>query len=154
MCSRKNIFHEELFSKFYRKKWNTTSLLTLLQHNLNGFSFFIFQTTISTTTLPTLTTTFREPEVLCYGFWSFHPILFIKCFFAFQINQMFDIVRQHNSKLLWLEIRQSTIYYAWTMEWTNRRPRVWCSKYYFLILFKDLGHSKLCNFIFLILKKK
>ena len=32
---------------------------------------------------------------------------------------------------------------AWTMGQTNRRPRVWCSKYYFLILFIDLGHSKL-----------
>ena len=38
---------------------------------------------------------------------------------------------------------------AWTMGQTNRRPRVWCYKYYFFILFVDLGHSKL--FIFVIL---
>ena len=40
---------------------------------------------------------------------------------------------------------------AWTMGQTNRRPRVWCSKYYFFILFIDLGHSKLFIFIFVIL---
>ena len=41
---------------------------------------------------------------------------------------------------------------AWTMGQTNRRPRVWCSKYYFFILFIDLGHSKLFIFIFVILQ--
>ena len=35
----------------------------------------------------------------------------------------------------------------WMMEQMNRWPRVWYSKYYFFILFIDLGHSKLI-FIF------
>ena len=37
---------------------------------------------------------------------------------------------------------------AWTMGQTNRRLRVWCSKYHFFLLFVDLGHSsKLFIFI-------
>ena len=42
---------------------------------------------------------------------------------------------------------------AWTMGQTNRQPRVWCSKYYFFILFIDLGRSKLFIFIFVNLWK-
>ena len=50
-----------------------------------------------------------------------------------------------------LKIRQSKINSHWVagpIGQPNRRPSVWCSKYYFFRLFIDFGHSKLFTFIF------
>ena len=55
-----------------------------------------------------------------------------------------------------LKIRQSKINSSWVagpIGQMNRRPSVWCSKYYFFRLFIDLGHSKLFTFILVFLLK-
>ena len=55
------------------------------------------------------------------------------------------------SWVIYQKIRQSKINSRWVagpIGQTNRRPSVWCSKYYFFRLFIDLGHSKLFTFIF------
>ena len=53
-----------------------------------------------------------------------------------------------------ISLRNQSIYniIRWvvgTMGQTNRWPRVWCSKYYFLMLFIALEHSKLFLFVIL-----
>ena len=79
--------------------------------------------------------------------WQFH---FAGSFF---LNLPLSTVMQISTHKVVLKPRNQSIYniirwVAGTMGQMNRRPSVWCSKYYFFQYFLCLGHSKLFVFFY------
>ena len=103
--------------------------------------------------IPCLQKAFHNPPTILSRSSHDPPKIFQRSF-----NDLSNILQKHQTVLPQSSIWNPSIYniirwVAWIMGQTNRRPSVWCSKYYFFHDFLQNSLQKSFQFIFLFLYK-